>query len=50
MITSIVSFQGVAQYPGVGIRGPLHVRQCVPALVDAYRPLASEYAVVIGEE
>jgi hypothetical protein len=50
MITSIVSFPKAAQYPGVGISGPLHVRHCVHALVDAYRPLVSEYAVVIGEE
>ena len=50
VIPTMMSFEGSAHSPSAGISELLHVRQCVHALVDAYRPLVFACAVVTGEE
>ncbi|WP_157915122.1 hypothetical protein [Paraburkholderia acidicola] len=50
MMTSIVSVERSAYMLEAGTGGLLHVRQCVHAQVEVYRPLAHECAVVIREE
>ena len=49
-MTSIVSVEWSAHVSEAGTGGLRHLRQCVHALVDAYRPLALGCAVVIREE